>query len=272
MMIGALARGSRILQEPQLEVAAEHAANFLKNNLYNSTTNTLQRRYRNKKAGAAGQLTDYAYLVDGLLEMYQTSHNPQWLKWSTELTARQIELFWNENENSFFDSVTDPSIKVRMKSDYDGAEPTGNSVAVHNLLRLGMLHNNTQWLQMAEKLVESFSGSINRYPPALPLMLNAWRNIHTKPTQVVIAGSRGKDDTETLLRVVDNIFDRARFVLLADGADNQAYLAKNLPFMETVTPLDGKATAYVCCDFTCKMPITDPEALQLQLEKKSDFK
>ena len=268
MMIGALARGSRILQDPQLEVAAEQAAQFLKSNLYNSTTNTLQRRYRNKKAGAAGQLSDYAYLVDGLLELYQTSHNPLWLKWSTELTEKQIELFWNENDNSFFDSVTDPTIKVRMRSDYDGAEPTGNSVAVHNLLRLGMLQNKPQWSQMAERLVESFSGSINRYPPALPLMLNAWRNINTKPTQVVIAGSRGTDDTETLLRIVDTVFDRDRFVLLADGAENQTYLAKKLPFMETVAPLDGKATAYVCYDFTCKMPITDAKALQLQLEEK----
>ena len=268
MMIGALARGSRILQEPQFEVAAMQAADFIKSNLYCRTTNTLQRRYRNKKAGAPGQLTDYAYLVDGLLELYQTSHNLRWLKWSTELTERQIELFWNDNDGSFFDSVTDPSIKVRMKSDYDGAEPTGNSVAVHNLLRLGMLQNKSQWLQMAERLVESFSGSINRYPPALPLMLNAWRNINTKPTQVVIAGNRGKNDTKTLLQIVDNTFDRSRFILFADGAENQAYLAKNLPFMKTITPLDGKATAYVCHDFICKMPVTDPKALQLQLEKK----
>lgn len=268
MMIGALARGSRILQEPQYEVAAVQVANFLQHYLYNSTTSSLQRRYRNKKAGVAGQLTDYTYLVDGLLELYQTTHNPEWLKWSTELTHRQIELFWNKKEKFFYDSVTDPSVKVRMKSDYDGAEPTGNSVAVHNLLRLGMLHNNPQWLQMAQSLVESFSGSINRYPPALPLMLNAWRNINSKPTQVVIAGSRGKDDTKALLRVTDTTFDRARVVLLADGAENQAYLAKHLPTIKTVTPLDGKATAYVCYDFSCKMPVTDPKALQDQLKGK----
>lgn len=269
MVIGALARGSRILQDPELEAAAEQAAQFLKNHLYSNTTNTLQRRYRNKTTGAAGQLADYAYLVDGLLDLYQTSHDPKWLKWSTELTEKQIELFWNKNESFFYDSVTDPSVKVRMKSDYDGAEPTGNSVAVNNLLRLGMLQNKPQWSQMARKIVESFSGSINRYPPALPLMLNAWRNINTKPTQIVIAGNRGKADTEALFQVVDTTFDRARFVLLADGAENQAYLAKNLPFLETVTPLDGKATAYVCYDFTCKMPVTDPKALQLQLEGKN---
>jgi uncharacterized protein YyaL (SSP411 family) len=268
MMIGALSRGSRILQDPQLLVAAEKTAEFIKANLYSSTTKTLQRRYRNQKAGAAGQLADYAFLVDGLLDLYQASHKPQWLDWSAEITRRQIELFWNESDGSFFDSVSDPSVKIRMRGDYDGAEPTGNSVAAHNLLRLGVLHNNLQWQQMAKRLVESFGGSINRYPPALPLMLTAWQNIISKPTQVVIAGVRGKADTEALFRVVDNNFDRARLVLLADGGENQAYLAKRLPFIESVTPPDGKATAYICSDFTCKLPVTDPGALQLQLDDK----
>jgi uncharacterized protein YyaL (SSP411 family) len=269
MMIGALSRGSRILQDSQLLTAAQQAAVFIKNNLYNSSTNTLSRNYRKKQAGAAGQLSDYAFLVDGLLELYQTSHDPQWLEWSTALTRRQIELFWNENDSYFFDSVADASVKVRMKSDYDGAEPTGNSIAAHNLLRLGQLENNPIWLTMAKRLVKSFSGSINRYPPALPLMLNAWQNINSKPTQVVIAGGYGNKDTKALLRAVDTVFDRSLVVLLADGGKNQAYLAKKLRFMESVAPIDSKATAYVCYDFTCKLPVTDPKTLQLQLEGKT---
>ncbi|WP_240744729.1 thioredoxin domain-containing protein [Desulforhopalus sp. IMCC35007] len=269
MMIGALSRGSRILRDPQLLTAALQAAGFIKNNLYNSTTNTLSRNYRKKQAGAAGQLSDYAFLVDGLLELYQASHDPQWLEWSTALTKRQVELFWNDKDSYFFESVADPSVKIRMKSDYDGAEPTGNSVAVRNLLRLGQLENNPKWITMAKRLVESFSGSINRYPPALPLMLNAWQNINSKPTQVVVAGGYGKADTEALLQAVDTVFDRSRMVLLADGSKNQTYLAKKLPFMETVAPINGKATAYVCYDFTCKLPVTDPKTLQLQLEGKT---
>jgi hypothetical protein len=155
-----------------------------------------------------------------------------------------------------------------MRDKYDGAEPAGNSVAAHNLLRLGQLLNRPQWMQMTRRLVESFSEVINRYPPALPLMLTAWQHIDTKPSQVVIAGKRGAADTEALLHIVANNFSRPRLVLLADGAENQAYLAKQLPFLETVVRLEGKATAYVCSDFTCKMPVTDPKALQLQLEEQ----
>ncbi len=266
MMIGALARGCRILQEPQLLTAAEETAIFIREHLYDHTNNTLLRRYRNQQAGLAGQLTDYTYLVDGLLDLYQAAHDPQWLKWATDLTKQQIELLWNDKEGFFFDSVADPTIRIRMRDQYDGAEPAGNSVAAHNLLRLGRLRNNPQWTEMARRLVESFSEAINRYPPALPLMLTAWQDLNIKSSQVVIAGKRGAADTEALLRIVESDFNRSRLLLLADGGENQAYLAERLPFLDTVTPLEGKATAYVCADFTCKLPLTDPEALLRQLK------
>jgi len=266
MMIGALAKGSRILQDPQLLAAAEQTATFIKDHLYDNTKKNLLRRYRNKESGLAGQLSDYTYLVDGLLDLYQASQAPRWLSWAVELTERQLELFWNTKGNFFFDSVADPSVRIRMRGAYDGAEPAGNSVAAHNLLRLGQLQNNSEWQRMARRLVESFSKEINRYPPALPYMLTAWQNINTKPSQVIIAGERGAEDTKALLRIVDNNFSGPRLVLLADGSENQNYLAKRLPFLETVVPLEGKATAYVCSDFTCKMPVTDPKELQLQLE------
>ena len=267
MVIGTMARGSRILQDPQLLTAAIKTATFIKEHLYDETNNNLLRRYRKEESGLTGQLTDYTNLAGGLLELYQASHNPQWLSWSLHLTERQIELFWNEKEGFFFDSAADPSIKIRMRASSDGAEPAGNSVAAHNLLRLGQLRNNPKWQQMAHRLIESFSEVMNSYPPALPLMLTAWQYINAKPYQMVIAGKRGAEDTRALLRIVDGTFSGLRSILLADGAENQAYLAEKLPFLESVAPLEGKATAYVCADFTCKMPITDPVALQLLLEK-----
>ncbi len=265
MMIGALARGSRILQNPKLLDAAIETANFLRKHLCNSSDNTLLRRYRREQAGLAGQLTDYTYLVAGLLDLYQASHDPQWLSWSVGITERQIELFWNEKGGFFYDSVADHTVRIRMRDKYDGAEPAGNSVAAQNLLHLALLQNNAQWKQMARRLMESFSGVINRYPPALPLMLTAWQLLDTTPSQVVIAGKRGAEDTEALLQIVESTFNRPRLLLLADGGENQAYLATKLPFLENLAPLEGKATAYVCSDFICKMPVTTPEALLLQL-------
>ncbi len=268
MMIGALARGSRILQNQLFLISAIQTATFLKENLYVKRDNTLMRRYRRQEAGLPGQLTDYSYLVHGLLELYQATHAPRWLSWAEDLTRRQIELFWNEKSSFFFDSAADPSIKIRMRDTYDGAEPAGNSVAARNLSRLGQLRNNPQWQQMARQLIGSFSEVINHYPTALPLMLTNWREIEAKPCWIVIAGERGAENTEALLRVAAKILNPHQLLLLADGADNQAYLAEKLPFLETVVRLEGKATAYLCADFSCKMPTTSPETLQMQLEKQ----
>ena len=260
--IGALARGSMILQEPQLLEAALQSASFTKQHLYDEGSQSLYRRYRNGEAGLTGQLHDYTYLVAGLLQVYQASHDPKWLKWATELTQKQIELFWNEDGGYFFDSVDDPTLKVRMRAEYDGAEPAGNSVAALNLLLLGQLRNNPQWLEQTRRLIESFSDSINQYPPALPLMLTAWKRLKAKPAQVVIAGNRDGQDTQALLDVVEKNFDPGRLVLLADGGENQAYLAEKLTFLESVSAIDDKAAAYVCTDFICKIPVTDPQSLQ----------
>jgi len=266
MMIGALAKGSRVLTDPSLLTAAVEAATFVQVNLYDEADHSLQRRYRNQEAGMAGQLDDYTFLVDGLLDLYQASQDPRWLMWSIALTEHQIEQFWNETGGFFFDSVADSSVRVRMRDKYDGAEPAGNSVAAHNLLRLAILHDKPVWQQMARRLMESFGEVINRYPPALPLMLTAWQQTDSKPLQVVIAGERGAEDTETLLQIVAGSFDPTRLLLLADGAENQAYLAITLPFLETVGRINGKATAYVCANFTCQMPVTEPSALQQQLD------
>jgi len=266
MMIGSLARAGRILQDPQLLAAAIQTATFLRENLYNKDTHILYRRYRDSKAGLPGQLSDYTFLVYGLLELYQTSQDQQWLSWAVDLTSKQFDLFWNERQNFFFDSVTDPSIKVRMRAQYDNAEPAGNSVAALNLIRLGQLQNNSQWQKIARQLIESFSTVINRYPPALPLMLTAWQQSNTKPTQVIIAGRRNAEDTKALFATVNKEFDPARLVLLMDGAENQAYLAQKLPFLINMVPINNKATAYVCAEFTCKMPVTEPAELQKQLQ------
>ena len=267
MMIAALAKGSRILQDPLLLSAAIRTASFIETTLYSQENHTLYRRYRLGESGLAGQLDDYAFLINGLLELYQASHDPKWLSWASDLTTQQIQLFWNEEGGFFYDSVEDPSIKLRMRDSYDGAEPAGNSVVAGNLLRLGQLLSREEYLRMANRLIDSFSDVINRYPPALPLLLNAWQQSNKKPTQVVIAGKPGAKDTEALLTVVNQNFTPGRLLLLADGGENQKFLALHLPFMETVGTIDGKAAAYVCSDFTCKMPVTDPSELQNQLDE-----
>jgi hypothetical protein len=265
LMIGALARGGRILKDAGLLEVAIRAVTFIRDNLYDPATRTLLRRYRDEEAGCAGQLDDYVTLTDALLALYQATQDPSWLVWSEELIEQTIQLFWQDAGGFFYDSVADSSLKVRMRGSYDGAEPAGNSVAAHNLLRLARLRARDDWRQMAERLVSSFSQVIDQYPPALPLMLSAWQCLDAEPLQVVVAGERGAADTEAMLQVSERRFDPHRLILLADGEENQRYLSERLPFLDSVQPIDKRATAYVCVDFTCRQPVHDPAELEEHL-------
>ena len=272
LLIGALARGSRLLQDPALLDHAKQAATFIKNHLYEADSQTLHRRYRAGASGLSGQLDDYAWLAAGLIELYQASQEPHWLKWAIALTKRQIELFWDETGGFFYDSVADKSVTVRMRTMYDGAEPAANSTAASNLIRLGHIRNQNDWQEMAKRLIESFGTTINKYPQALPLMLSAWQTLHAKPMQVVIAGTRGAEDTASLVRVADRHLPPNSQFFLADGGENQRFLSEKLPFMENVGTMGGKAAAYVCVNFTCSLPVSSPQGLEqlLREQKKAN--
>jgi hypothetical protein len=265
MMIGALARGAAILEDKQLLAAAERAASFVKSQLYDKGLHSLKRRYRAGESGLTGQLDDYAGLVAGLLELYQVSQDPEWLRWVVELTEAQIRLFYDHGHGGFYDGAGDSSLPVRMKGGYDGAEPAGNSLAAMNLHLLGILTGNEKWIELARATVAAFAGAINGQPRALPQMLCAWQQIQAKPVQVVIAGPRDRKDTAGLLATAFSLYDPSRLVVLADGGPNQKYLAGFLPFLDQMAMIDGKATAYVCQNFTCQMPVQDPESLRRQL-------
>ena len=269
LLVAALARGSWVLQDPELLTHAEGAASFIKKQLYDEQSATLLRRYRNGHADFNGQLDDYASLVYGLIELYRASQAPTWLRWALDLTHRQIELFWNEDGGYFYDSVADDLINIRMKGGYDGAEPAGNSLAVSNLFNLASIRDNKQWRAMAERVIESFGTIINRYPPALPLMLSTWQKMNAQSIQVVIAGIPGNEELAALWRSAETTLPPGTTLLLADGGENQQFLAEKLGFIKTITPLKGKPAAYLCIDATCSLPITAPETLKETILSKT---
>ena len=269
LMIGALARGGAILQEPEFTKAAVQTASFIRVKLYDPQTKKLQRRYRQGQSGLAGQLDDYAYLTAGLIELYQVVQEPEWLQWAIDLTRSQTKLFADSGTDGFFDSLQDPTVVVRMKGDYDGAEPAANSIAAQNLVRLGRLTGKNKWLALAEKTINSFSSQINTYPQALARMLDVRRELSEKPRQVVIAGRRGAEDTRAMMDAVFSVYDPGRMLLLADGAENQKFSGKMLPFIRTAVMQKNTVTAYVCKDFTCQLPVTTVEELQVELGKES---
>lgn len=262
LMIHALARGAAILEDENLLAAARTASLFIKKYLYSQTQGRLWRRYRNNESGLNGQLDDYAFLVHGLLALYQADQNPEWLAWAINLTEKQVELFWDQEQHGFYDSVSDASLPFRMKGDYDGAEPAGNSIAAANLLFLGHIANKSDWTEKAKQVVELFSRSIISQPTMLPEMLQAWEISESGPKQVVIAGVRGREDTCRMLAAVHRVYAPGMFVLLKECGPDVQDQAIDVPVSSQADMIDQKATAYICENFTCQKPITDHLLLQ----------
>ncbi|MCX5864712.1 MAG: thioredoxin domain-containing protein [Deltaproteobacteria bacterium] len=266
-MISALARAAQVLGEKRYLVAAERAAGFIRARLYDPASGTLFRRYRDQAAGLAGQLDDYAFLVNGLLDLYEASFDIAWLQLAMTLTERQIVLFADEAQGGFFEtSGTDRSVLVRLKADYDGAEPTGNSVSALNLLRLAWITGNENWLKRAGATIDAFGGRLNAYPPILPQMLVAHEFQGSKPRQFVVVGKLGRPDTEIMLAMIRKRFLPGKIMLLADGGAGQEFLAQYQPMLAELPQQENKSTVYLCENFSCQLPTADLVELATRLE------
>ncbi len=259
MMIGALARGGVILQRADFVGAAERATSFIKLRLYDDEKKQLLRRYRQGESGLVGQLDDYTNLVAGLLELYQVVQQPEILQWAITLTEQQIAFFWDNEGGGFFDSVHDATIPLRLKADYDGAEPAPNSSAVINLLTLADITGNAEWRKKAAQTMKIFARRINQYPKAMLHLLGGLERSQQKPRQVVIAGDSENDITKKMMELTHMQYDPGRLLLLAEGGANQKLLGKTMSFIASLPQESEQPTAYICEDYACMLPILEIE-------------
>ncbi len=260
LMIAAFARAAQVLGEPAYLEAAQKSARFIRERLWKD--GALLRSYRQGASDVAGFCDDYAFLIAGLLDLYEADFDTGWLAWALELQAKQDALFGDAEGGYFSVAENAPNILLRMKEDYDGAEPSPNSIAALNLLALGQLTDHPEFRQRAEKTLAVFSEQMTKAPSAVPQMLCALDASLAKPRQIVIAGKRDASDTRALLREVHARFLPTKLVILADGDAGQRWLGERLEFLRTVAPIDGKAAAYVCENFVCQLPVTDPAKLR----------
>jgi hypothetical protein len=259
LMISAFARAAQVLDEPKYLAAAQRSARFLQAKLWNN--GALIRSYRQGASKVAGFCDDYAFLIAGLLDLYEADFDVRWLRWAEELQAKQDALFADAAGGYFGVAGNAPDILLRMKEDHDGAEPSPNSVAAQNLLRLAQITDSSRLRKQAEKTLAAFSTQLRQTPTALPQMLCAVDASLSKPRQIVIAGNPGAEDTRALLRRVHANFAPNSLLLLADGGSGQKWLGERLEFVRGVTRINGKAAAYVCENFACRLPVTEPEKL-----------
>ncbi len=267
LMISAFARGAQVLDDPGYLAAAQRAVKFIREKLYTKDAKLL-RNYRQGASEVEGFAEDYAYLIQGLLDLYEADFDTAHLQWAYELQVRMNQLFADAEHGGYFSVVKDaPNILLRMKEDYDGAEPSPNSIAALNLFRLAQIKGAPEFHELGKKTVAAFAEQIARAPVTLPQMLVALDASLAKPRQVVIAGPREDLATRALLREVHARFVPGKILLLADGGAGQQWLGERLEFIRTVAPIDGKPAAFVCEDFVCQLPTTDAAKLRELLAK-----
>ncbi len=268
LMISALAKGYHVLRDERYLEAALGAAQFIQQQMYDRKSKVLFHRYRNDDVGIEGQLDDYAFMVQGVLDLYEASFENRWLLWAMDLNEKQIELFYDKKEGGFFDSSgKDKSVLLRMKGDYDGSEPAGNSIAAMNLLRLARMTASEYMLEKGEGTVSAFAGQLAQVPQAMPQMLAAYEFMREKSMQIVIAGKRGAEDTKLMHVVTGKYFLPNKIIMLANLDDFSEEQVKKFSFLQYMSMVDNRATAYVCENFTCKQPTVDPEVLSATLAK-----
>jgi uncharacterized protein len=267
LMISAYARAAQILDEPRYLEIATRAGKFLRTNLYEEKSKLLYRNYRGGRSDIEGFADDYAFVIQGLLDLYEASFDVEWLKFAVELQETQDRFFFDEKNGGYFStSGKDESVFLRMKDDNDGAEPAASSVAALNLLRLAQFRDDKQIAERARKTTGTFAATLSHFPSAMPQMLVALDYSLSKPRQIVIAGRKDAPETKTLLREVNTHFLPKTVVCLADGAEGQKYLGGQNEAVRAMSPIDGKPAAYVCENFTCKAPVTDPRELAALLK------
>ena len=266
MMISAFARAAQILDDRTSLEAAQGSAKFIREHLWKD--GALIRSYREGASTVAGFADDYAALIAGLLDLYEADFDIAWLKWAVELQQKQDALFLDAEHGGYFSTAADAKhLLLRMKEDYDGAEPSPNSVSALNLLRLAQITGDAALTERAKKTIAAVSEQLGRFPAAMPQMLCALDASLGKPRQIVMAGPRDSDATRALLREVHTHYIPNRLLLLADGAAGQQWLGARLEFLKTVAPMDGKPAAYVCEDFVCQLPTSDAAKLRTLLVK-----
>ncbi|KAJ0060272.1 hypothetical protein NL108_007771, partial [Boleophthalmus pectinirostris] len=215
LMLSAYARVGSVLRDKDLLERAVQAGNFLKQHLWDPERQMMLRScYRGDQMEVeqisppiVGFLDDYAFVISGLLDLYEATFQTEWLQWAEELQLRQDALFWDSEGCGYFCSDPhDPTVLLQLKEDQDGAEPSANSVSASNLLRLSQCTGRGEWVHRCQQLLTAFSKRLSAAPIALPEMVRALMAQHSTLKQIVICGQKDAPDTASLVAAVNSLF------------------------------------------------------------------
>ncbi|CAD1473058.1 unnamed protein product, partial [Heterotrigona itama] len=270
LMISGLAFGGAAINNKRYIERAVDAAKFIKQYLFDETKNILLHScYRDEKNAItqmstpiSGFLDDYAFVIKGLLDLYESDLNDEWLEFAEKLQDLQNQYFWDEKSGGYFSTTSsDSSVILRLKEAYDGAEPSGNSIAGENLLRLADYFDRSEFKDKAVRLFGAFRHLLMQRPIAVPQLTSALVRYHDDATQIYVVGKRGAKDTDDLLQVIYKRLIPNRILLLIDPDETGGMLLRKNEHLRNLKPVDNRATAYVCKHRTCSLPVTTSEQL-----------
>ena len=256
LMIAALAKAAIVLDEPVYLDAAEKAAEFVLHSI--SKGERLLKRYRNGVAALDAHLDDYAFMAWGLLELYEATFATKYLSQALDLMNIMVEDFWDDKNGGFFlGSDQSEKLIVRSKTAYDGAIPSGNSVAVMNMVKLTRITGNTNWAELVEKTNRAFSEDVNRAPTGYTLMLTGFMFDTQNSKEIVIVGDSRNRNTTKFLHTIRASYAPHKVLLFKDTSVSDNRLEQLANWTSTQNSINGKPTAYVCKNFACNQPTSD---------------
>jgi uncharacterized protein YyaL (SSP411 family) len=262
LMIVALARGYQILGDQAYAGEARRAVGFILKNLRRADGRLL-RRYRQGDAAYPGYLDDYAFLVWGLIELYEATFEVTYLEKAISLNEAMIDIFWDEQGGGlFFTGKGNERLITQSKEVYDGALPSGNSVAALNFLRISRMTGNVDLEERAEQLTRAFSKQVLDQPMAYTQMLVALDFMIGPSREIVIAGDPASETTQAMVNAVRRKFLPNKVLLLRPEGSVGKRLVSLSPFVEAMRPVNGQPAVYVCEQYTCKAPMNSVRQLE----------
>ncbi|OPY90237.1 MAG: hypothetical protein A4E72_00770 [Syntrophus sp. PtaU1.Bin208] len=267
LMIAAMARAAFVFEDPVFLQAVSKAVSFVLGNL-RDPRGRLLHRWRDGEAAMPANLDDYAFLLWGLIEAYEATFDSNLLEEALSLEEELSALFWDrENGGYYFTPEDGEPLLVRQKESYDGAIPSGNSVAMLNLLRLARLTGRGELGARAVATGQAFAASIRSLPAGHSQFLVALDYLAGPSAEVVIAGNPDGADTSEMLRQLRRTFLPRTVVLFCPEGEGKERISRVAEFAREMTPVNGRSTAYVCRNFSCRQPTTDPAQMMAWLQE-----
>ncbi|XP_059472029.1 spermatogenesis-associated protein 20 isoform X2 [Neocloeon triangulifer] len=280
LMLSGLSKAYEAICDETVLDRAIRAADFLKEHMYNETTGTLLRCCYQDEKGNISQINepisgfadDYAFVIRGLIDLYEASGQSRWLTWANDLQEKQDKLFWDNENAGYFSTAQNSHILLRLKDGQDGAEPTCNSVSAANLMRLSGMLERDELEEKAIKLLSAFKERLEKIPVALPEMSASLFLLQDSPTQVVVTGDPKSEGAQNLLAEIRSRLIPGRVLGFADGDEDGILYQRNATIKKMKVSKDGSASAYVCRNHTCSLPVTKPEQLRGLLDERLSSK